>query len=102
MSIKGNIKRRAFLEGERVRVTRNIDLSPYAIVQEGELGTVIYVGAEETDIKMDTVHEGLRHWHNCIWIIPDGETEDVRTALELLPKQRESRWTQPQSDCSAY
>lgn len=102
MSIKNNTNSEVqpFRLGARIRVTRDIDLSPYTIVRAGELGTVVYVGAEETDIEMDLTHAGLHQWHNCIWIIAGGETEDVRTALELLPKL-EAIWTRPQSDYSA-
>lgn len=88
-----------FACGVRVLVTKDIDLQPYATVRTGETGVVVFADDHETNIRMDVVHRGLRDWDNCIWIIPELETDDVLMSLQSI---REDQWIVSQLGRSSY
>src|SRR5262245_33969390 len=54
---------------KRVRVTQDISLAPYTILQKGEEGTIVRSDADGEgiymmDVKLDREHKGLCHWSN--------------------------------------
>jgi hypothetical protein len=71
--------------GDRISVTRPLDLLPHALVDTGEQGTIDFVDASTgwCEVLMDTVHRGLHDWFNHIWLEPFG-TEDILDGIVLL------------------
>lgn len=58
--------------GDRLSVSRPLDLGYMAQVEEGERGTVVDIEPTEGGIEvlLDTIHRGLCAWGNCILLIP--------------------------------
>jgi hypothetical protein len=69
--------------GDRVRFDARADYLPYALVEPGELGTVIWTDGEgNADIRLDVTHAKLwQHYKNCVWLLPDGSTDAVRFSV---------------------
>lgn len=79
---------RGYHVGGRVILTQDFDLMPYALVREGETGTV--VRSEPLTgyawIKLDTFHRGLVEYENCIWLNPYN-TEEFMECVKSLHQQ---------------
>lgn len=75
----------AFTLGTSVRLSRTLDLLPYALFQAGELGIVEHVNGYtgEVDIKMQALHHGLASRANCAWLVPFG-TDDILGAFDIV------------------
>ncbi len=60
--------------GARVRVTKEIDLQPYTVLQVGEEGTIISsvtdeLGIVSLEVRMDKRHAGLNYWENVAYLV---------------------------------
>jgi hypothetical protein len=71
--------------GDRIRVTKDVDLSPFGVVPKGSKGAVAYVeaGTKYTEILMETYHACLHDWHNHLWLIPP-DTDEIEAAIQLI------------------
>jgi hypothetical protein len=67
----------------RVKLTRNIDLSPHSVLEAGEKGTVTKVDENlgHVEVRMDDEHRGLAAWDNQALLAED----DVTSLKPLLP-----------------
>jgi hypothetical protein len=76
--------------GDRVRFEARADYLPYALVEPGEMGTVVWTDGEgNADIRLDTTHAKLaQHYRNCVWLLPDGSTDAVRLVVVQTHKAR--------------
>lgn len=52
------------VQANRVRLSCDIDLSPYSYLHKGEKGTIVRKGDAHTDVLMDQFHTGLVQWGN--------------------------------------
>lgn len=61
---------------------KRLDLSPHAIIEEGERGTVTRYDAKtgDADIELHNLHHDLREYNNCIWLIPP-DTGEIEAAI---------------------
>ena len=62
--------------GARVRVTEEIDLQPYTVLQGGEEGGTITkfsvtdeLGIVSLEVRMDKRHAGLNYWENVAYLV---------------------------------
>lgn len=71
--------------GDRLVISRPIDLGYMAQVLAGELGTVVYVEPTQggVEVLLDTIHRGLHAWHNCLLLVPF-MTDDTLDAYCLI------------------
>jgi hypothetical protein len=71
--------------GDRLTVSRPLDLGYAAQIKTGECGTVDHIDAPTgtVEVLMDTHHQGLAEWFNHIWLEPYG-TEDIIGGIMLL------------------
>lgn len=78
-----------FQAGERVEVSKPIDLLPYTVLVTGEKGTVVRIvndmGISAIEVEMDTPHEGLKLWDNrALLTYPESSyVEPVRVKQHL-------------------
>lgn len=70
--------------GDRITISRPLDLGHEAEIEKGEQGTVDHIDASTgfTNILMDRLHWGLAPWRNHMWLEPYG-TEDIEDGLVL-------------------
>lgn len=75
----------ALQPGLRVRVSRDLDVTPYGRVRAGEHATVTYADHEtgEVELVLDVVHDNLRDWRNCLILMPF-DTDEWLEGLELV------------------
>lgn len=68
--------------GDRVYISRPLDLGYAGLIETGEHGTVDFIDACSgmVEVLMDTYHLGLAPWLNHIWIVPYG-TEDILSGI---------------------
>lgn len=73
--------------GERITVTRLLNIAPDIQIKPGENGTIDYIdiltGALE--IRLDIVHRGLAPWDNHLLLVPY-ETEDIIDGVSCAPE----------------
>lgn len=71
--------------GDRLTVTRPLDLGYMSQIAEGEQGTVVDVEPSHggVEIRMDALHRGLHAWHNCLLVVPF-MSEDTIDAFCLI------------------
>lgn len=71
--------------GDRVTLSKPIDLGYQAKLAEGESGFVDYIDASTgcVEIKLDTFHPGLSEWSNHMWLEPFG-TEDILDSVVCI------------------
>lgn len=73
-------------QGERLRVTCDIDLDMHGIVHAGETGTVTKVDKRsgEVWITLDKFHRGLADFDNAIWLVPPYTDEEIGARLVII------------------
>lgn len=75
--------------GQRIKLTKDVDRYPFALVKRGETGTVLTwnpnAGPMETilEVRLDKHHEGLDEWGNSLVFTSDDL--DSMPRLSLLP-----------------
>lgn len=71
--------------GDRIAVSRALDLGYAAQIVAGEQGTIDHIDAHTgtVEVLMDLLHRGLALWDNHIWLEPFG-TEDILSGIVLI------------------
>lgn len=70
--------------GTRVKVVRDLELSPYGVVRKGETATVSYIDPLTgiVELLFDRVLANLYHWQNCLILAPY-DSDDLIGGLAL-------------------
>lgn len=73
------------LAGLRTRLSRDIDLLPFAVVPEGSCGTVVSVDLDSgaVEVELDDIIPGLRLWFNTVTLVPF-DTDDILDAFQVI------------------
>lgn len=71
--------------GDRLSVSRPLDIGYMAQIEEGEMGTVVDIEPTQggAEVLLDTLHRGLCAWGNCLLLIPF-MTDDTLDAFRLV------------------
>ncbi len=71
--------------GDRLYITRLLDIAPDVQIQAGERGTVAHINMTTgfVEVLLDHIHRGLHAWHNHMWLQPFG-TEDIISGVVCL------------------
>ena len=71
--------------GDRLYITRLLDIAPDVQIQAGERGTIDYISPTTgfVEVLLDRTHRGLHAWHNHMWLQPFG-TEDIISGVVCL------------------
>lgn len=60
------MEREAVDVGTRVVFAVELDLYPHTVIHVGETGTVVAIGPDIVEVRMDEYHEGLDEWQNVV------------------------------------
>lgn len=71
--------------GDRICVSRPLDLGYAAQIKTGELGTIDFVDAltGSAEVMMDAYHRGLHEHHNHILLVPF-DTDDIISGIVCI------------------
>ena len=74
-----------FQVGDRLCITRLLDIAPDIQIQAGERGTIDFIDAATgfVEILLDAFHKGLARWDNHLWLEPFG-TDDILGGIICL------------------
>lgn len=97
------MEREAVDVGTRVVFAIDLDLYPHTVVNVGETGTVVAIGPDIVEVRLDAHHEGLDEWQNVVHLtdehgagMGDASGDNPGDAIDgLLHYTRQSDTSEP-------
>lgn len=74
----------ALHEGDRVKVTHDLNLDHMGVIKAGETATIVFTDVDTGIVEMefDRVLDSLHEWRNCLLLVPF-DTDDFLQGLAL-------------------